>query len=123
MLERFQKLRPAVDQVTARAYRLGKLHLGLDEYDWYWVQQLTEILTIFCEATEDMSEQSYATIYSQYPYFVFLSRELQRLKDEYSGETLGTCNETLFKAVTAGRTKLDQLLLLRSARSSTRSVS
>jgi hypothetical protein len=118
MLERFLELRPAVDHVTARVERLSRLHLGLDDYDWYWVEELTEILSIFCEPTEDMSGQSYATIYSQYPYYSFLTRELQRLIKEYSGETPpadsgrgetpDTSNDTLLKAVTAGLTKLER---------------
>jgi hypothetical protein len=78
MLRRLLRLRRPLDIVCRSESKLSDLNLIFDDYDWRWVEKLCQVLSLFVEATEDLSGETYPTLWKEYAHYSLLSGELRR---------------------------------------------
>jgi hypothetical protein len=55
MLRRLLRLRRPLDIVCRSEPKLSNLNLTFDDHNWSWIERLCQVLSLFVEATEDLS--------------------------------------------------------------------
>jgi hypothetical protein len=97
MLRRLLRLRRPLDIVCRSEVKLSGLNLTFDDHDWSWIEKLCQVLSLFVEATEDLSGETYPTLWKEYAHYSLLSAELTRWIED-----LDTSSETLRNACIEG---------------------